>query len=377
MRYFLPALAFFVLVGNAFALVAECPTWQVGDEWAWGERYDLKEMVAPIFQELAKAGSIKDWSCDGKAEGYTVMRVDAVEEGGYRASVRGALELKLKLSVSLPEALGLWTPWLEASMHGMIRMDGTLLQTTQLALKEQQIALTGDFSFTVEGAGTKVTLSVKDFTFLVSIRADEPLDVFNFPIEVGESWTFGSHLHETVSLRWPIEVSLRFFEYENSFSEEIREEYSADEVYEGWGTCTRVVEMEVDGIKDNCFEIKVGPKIPGSEAFPILLYYSPRRKNVVAFSLDWTDILSSFQPALEKIETETPEMPLAFSEYLQVLSETLQSMEVEGTLVITSLSPQEAYRRMEAMGRAEIPWVLLGVPIVIVVCVLLVRKFYW
>jgi hypothetical protein len=379
MRYslLLGLVLLLTLASGVFAQTAECPSWQVGDEWAWGGSYDLKEVVVPFLQELVRSGEVGSWKCDGKLESYEVVKIDAIEEECYLASVKGGSALEFELSLN-PQAAG-ESP-LEVSAQGVIKANGTgSITVRQLAFKTAAIAITGDFSFTVKTTGLKMSFSVRDFRVDLSVLADEPLDFFNFPIEVGENWTFRSRLRESFSLCGRVEGNISMFGYENSFSEEIREENFVDVIVEGFCTCPRMVEMKVDEIPDNCFEIKIHSRFTEPEGFvlPIVftLYYSPSKRQVIASSFDLVDILSAFETSIKTVGREiSPELGGSFEE----LGRALQSIsEVEGTLSITSLSPQEALRRIEGIGKkSEIPWILLGIPAVIIACILLVRKFY-
>ncbi len=356
------------LAGSAFAQVAECPNWQAGDEWAWGGSYDLKETLSSLLQQLETSGIIGNPKCEGKLEGYGVMRVEAVEGEHYRTSLKSGVELDFKISATSQGVPA------EISGYGVEKVDGILFFTTQqLAFENAEMTAVGNFSFSVKGPGLEAKLKAKDFQLNLSLTTDEPLDLFCFPIEVGENWSFLSGVHASFSLHGWVEGKVSMLGYENSFSQEIREEYTTGMVVEGWCECTRLVEMEVDGGRDHCLEIKIHPR--SSEIFPLTLtgYYSPAKKNWVAFALNTADLLSTLGSALGSAEGRVPaQLSGSFGE----LEEALQSVGVGTTLPISSLSPREALKRIEAMGRGiQIPWALVGVPIIAIVCALLVKKF--
>jgi hypothetical protein len=366
----LPVLALLLaLSGSAFAEVAECPNWQAGDEWAWGGSYDLKETLSSLLQQLETSGVIGNWKCGGKLEGYSVMRVEAIEGEHYRTSLKSGVELRdFKISATAQEASA------EISGYGVAKADGTLYYTVQeLAFENAEITITGNFSFSMKGPGLEMKFKARDFQLNLSLTTDKPTDFFCFPIEVGENWSFRGSEHASYSLHGWVEGEVKMLNYENSFSQEIREGDTTDMVVEGWCECTRLVEIEVDGGRDRCFEIKI--HAGSSEIFPLTLtgYYSPAKKNWVAFTLDAADLLSTLGSALGSAGEEVPaQLSGSFGE----LEEALQSVHGGSTLPVSSLSPREALTRIESMGEGiQIPWVLVGVPIIAIVCALLVKKF--
>jgi hypothetical protein len=374
MRYtlFLTVGLLLSLTGSVFAQVAERPTWQVGDEWAWGESYDLGEILSPLLRQLKNRGVIGEWKCGGKLEGYAVSRVEAVEAEHYLVSAKGGMELKdFKISLTAPEPAG---ASIDLSGRGVAKADGAFYFTTQkLAYENGEMAITGNFSLSFQGPGIEIGFKLKDLRCTFSVVYHEPLDVFNFPIEVGENWSFRGSGHMSLSVRGWAEGRISMLNYENSFSEEIKLDEENDEFVEGFCECTRTVEMDVYGQRETCFEVKI--HFGGTLPLAFTAYYSPARKNWVAFALEWTDLLSTIESAMGTAETRAPsQLSGSFGE----LEEALQSLGgVGGTLTMTSISPGEALRRIESMGKeTQVPWVLLGIPIVIIVCVLLVKKFY-
>jgi hypothetical protein len=361
------------LTASVFAQVAECPNWQVGDEWAWGESYNLGEILSPLFRQLEENGAVRGWKCGGKLEGYVVSRVEAVEGEHYLTSMKGGAELSdFRVSLTSPEMQG---ASVNVSGSGVAKVYGTSRLTRQLAYENGEMTIIGNLSLNLQVPGLDMNFKLRDIQCFLSVSYEEPLDTFQFPIEVSENWSFQGLGHFRLSVHGWAEGKISMLNYENSFSEEIKLDEENDWLVQGSCVCTRTVEMDVDGQRDNCFEVKIYSTETGTIPIAFTAYYSPAKKSWVAFTVSWEDLLSTVESAIETTESRAPSQ---LSGSFEKLEESLQSLgEVMGTLTVTSLSPQEALKRIEAMGKGtQTPWVLMAVPVAIIICILLVKKFY-
>lgn len=344
-------------LGPALAQVAERPIWQVGDAWAWGGSYDL-------------GGSWTGLSSRGRLEAYAVTRVETIENGCYNNSMKLGIELEdLKISVSAEGASA------EIRGSGMLKGDGTLSYTVEeLAASSGQLTLTGWFSFGIKAPGLEAEAKLRNFTVQIQATCDPPIDFYDFPMEVGENWLWGGRVLAKVSVHGWVEAAAKMIGYENSFTQEIREEETSEEFINGQNSCTRLVPVVVDGATEDCFEILVS--LPFSEELPpipmLYLYYSPTKRNLVGASIPWAGLLSL--PSQMGERTEVPPQLSGSFEQLGSMLESLQGTE-GSALSFYSISPTEAERRISAMGKGfEIPWVAVAViPALVVVVVLVAR----
>jgi hypothetical protein len=365
------------LVSSVFAQVTELPTWQAGEEWAWGGSYDLNEILSSVFQQLVESGVVGNWEGGGRLDSYGLMRVESIEDEHYRTSLKSGMLLNLKVSLIPPAASPEVAKLFEARIHGAMRANGTMLLTRQLALERMEITIRGDFAVNMKGGGFEWDIRGSDFWLSLSIAIDEPLNLLNFPITVGENWKFQSTVHAFCSIKGQLQGKIVTPDYENSFSERIGWDNAFDMFIQGFCQCTGVAEMDIDGVKDNCFEIEVQEFSQGaSQVLPLTfrVYYSPVKKNLVAFEMDWSDFLLTMESALEPAVRKEAMVPDTYEE----IKGALRSASETETLRLSYHSPQEVRQALAKIEttKKEISWVLVAVPVIIVASIVLVKRFY-
>lgn len=207
---------------------AEKPEWNEGDEWSMEYEKELDNLFAPSLDQLDdipdQNQNIEDleYSVDGKVGFYQIYKVTEATSEEYTMSIKagGGLEVSGDFSITteMPKE-GTYSSDEEPAMTDKTisgdgsfefsqSIEGTAHFTNDLELKDMDLEITlkisGDFniknfprinrtseSMVVEYENYDGGASGKVKTTL-NIEFSPALDIFNFPIEVGEKWNITS-----------------------------------------------------------------------------------------------------------------------------------------------------------------------------------------
>lgn len=315
---------------------AELPTWNVGLTWAMGKPdFDLSFTYTSMGMTLDATGS---------GSYYVIYKVGAIEGQEYRVDVTGGLEMIMDIDIS--GSVG-GEP-VSGSMHMTMaaKVDGTIYYTRdELAVVRANETLDLDigFSGSITAAGQTQSFSGSmDVSGNIGITFDPPLDIFDFPITVGESWTAESVATVTGSMSG----TMRMDSVEQSISQPLAETVNVSLSI----SCPGTVDIP---LASTCYKIVVSGT-GMAQASPFMpanvLYYSPDRGFIVAAELPFGEALSGASFGSE--------------ENIPFVGGIAGG---EETITLSSVTEQEARDAIAEMGAKGIDIVLIGAIVAIVI----------
>jgi len=327
---------FLTTVQMGMAQQAELPTWDVGLTWAMGEPdFDISFTYTTMGITLDASGS---------GSYYVIYKVGAVESQEYRVDLTGGLDIVMDIDISGSSL----EQEVSGSMHMTMaaKVDGTIYYTKdELAVvrANETLDLGMDFSGTVTAAGQTQSFSGSmDVTGNMGITFDPPLDIFDFPMTVGESWTAESVATVTGSMSGAIKMD----GVEQDLSQPLD-----DTVYVSLSiSCPGTVNIP---LASTCYKIVVSgtgmaqasPFIPAN-----VLYYSPDKGFIVAAELPFGEALGSASLGSEGSIPFVGDLAGG-----------------EETIILSSVSEQEAQDAIAGIGTKGINPILIGAIVAIVI----------
>jgi len=257
---------------------AELPTWNVGDTWAMGAR-DVD--LGPMFKALLEATPGVTANVSGKASCYVIYKVEGEDAQYYRVSVTQGVEMNLSGTISGTQYGTTFSGTINMSM--VAKGGGNAYYTKdKLALAKGDMALnlTMDLSMDAGAAGSMDMSG--DMAINVSFTASPPLDIFNFPISVGENWTAESDLTMTGRITGRFTGKVRAMGMERSLDNTIDQPISETTHVSLSMSCPGTADIQ---LASTCYKIAIsgtGVMPSGMFAPGVVLYYSPDRRFVAA-----------------------------------------------------------------------------------------------
>ena len=338
-------LLFLTTVQTGMAQQAELPTWDVGLTWAIGKP-DI---------DLTFTYTTMDMTVDTTGSGsyYVIYEVAAIEGQEYKVDVAGGLDMIMDMDISGVSA----GQQVSGSMHMTMaaKVDGTIYYTKNeiaVARADETLDIDMEFSGSFTGGGQTVSLSGSlDASGNMSTTFNPSLDIFEFPITVGESWTAESVATVTGSMSGSISLTVATDGEEQSFSEPISESLDQTVNVSLSVSCPNTVDIP---LASTCYKLVVsGTGMAQASPFmsASVLYYSPDSGFVVASELPFDEALSGASLGSEE------DIPL-FGEI----------MGGEETIALSSVTEQEARDAIEGIGAEGIDnMVLIGAIVAIVI----------
>lgn len=330
---------FLTTVQMGVAQQAELPTWDIGLTWAMGEPdFDLSFTYTTMGVTLDATGG---------GSYYVIYKVGAIEGQEYRVDLTGGLEIIMDIDIS--------GDYFEQEVSGSMRMtmavkvDGTIYYTRdELAVvrTSETVDLDIGFSGTVTAVGQTQSINGSmEASGNMSITFDPPLDILDFPITVGESWTAESVAAVTGS----ISGTMKMDSEEQDLSQPLD-----DTVYVSLSiSCPGTVDIP---LASTCYKIVVSgtgmaqasPFIPAN-----VLYYSSNKGFFVAAELPFGEALSGAS--------------LGSEGSVPFVGDIAGSEEI---ITLSSVTEQEAQDALAGMGAKGINPILIGAIIAIVIVVI-------
>lgn len=315
---------------------AELPTWDVGLTWAMGEPdFDLSFAYTTMGMILDATGS---------GSYYVIYKVGAIEGQEYRVDLTGGLEIIMDIDISGDY----FEQQVSGSMHMTmtVKVDGTIYYTRdELAVvrASETLNLDIEFSGNVTAAGQTQSINGSmEASGNMSITFDPPLDIFDFPITVGDSWTAESVATVTGSMSGTMKMDGE----EQDLSQPL-----ADTVYVSLSiSCPGTVDIP---LASTCFKIVVSgtgmaqasPFIPAN-----VLYYSPDKGFFVAAELPFGEALGGAS--------------LGSEGSVPFVGDIAGS---EETIILSSVGEQEAQDAIAGIGTKGINPILIGAIVAVVI----------
>lgn len=271
----------FLATAQAGTPQAQPPTWKVGDTWAMGAKdLDLTPLLYYVIQNMREKYEARGMSIDADLTGtltvYEIFKVEEVQTTQYKVAVSLGLETNVGGTVT--------TTFFGKTYSGSLNFTLTMkadgfdyFTKDSLALAKEEMSGDIDLTMSMAVAGQTADITI-DATFQLTMTYDTPLDIFNFPIEVGDSWTAESSavLTGTVSGKM---VMAGMGEKSISLPLENTTFVSAD--FQCPSTANVTLE---DGSVSTCYKItQSGVRIGDVSPTPLggTLYYSPDRGFIV------------------------------------------------------------------------------------------------
>ncbi|MDD1767069.1 MAG: hypothetical protein LUQ27_00690 [Methanomassiliicoccales archaeon] len=219
----------FLFAAPAVSAQANAPVWEEGYKWAMGKEVDIGTAVgdtSDIEEALAAYGvSVEQFDIDGTAESWIVFEVVDVTDSEYNLSVDCAGKVAAEVHVSITAQLwqaGTYTASEFASApteqktididlvedFGIVLNGNVVFEKTTMAVKsiafDLQASAVGSFDATnipsIESSGTNVIVSYStynievsfDLDMSVNVDFDPALNLYDFPLDVGDEWTIES-----------------------------------------------------------------------------------------------------------------------------------------------------------------------------------------
>jgi hypothetical protein len=196
-------------------------------------------------------------------------------------AVTAGLEMNMNYSVSYQEQQ------ISMSAAAVVKINGTAYYTKDnLAISRQDLTLDLDMNISASGMGQNTSGSF-DMTGTMSAVYNPALNIFDFPISVGENWTSESDVTITGSLSGKANIAGVEQSVSLPLDNTMHISFSAN--------CPSTQDMELaDGTTSTCYKIvassasQLGP-IPFTGTY----YYSPDQRFVVAQELTFGNMMSS------------------------------------------------------------------------------------
>jgi hypothetical protein len=347
---------------------AEVPNWNIGDTWAMGARdIDLTPIFTAVIENMQQYLPSINYTMTGKMGFYMIYKVVEVDAQQYRVSVTENAEMTMTVDVS--GSLGEQQVSASMDMTMIAKIHGTLYFTRD-DLKLTQVDMTiENMNMTFSGNGTGADSVVQnlngsfDISGNMSATFDPPLNLFDFPISVGDSWTINSTATVTGELTGKMNMSV---------TGEHSQEIPLDAVMpiSVSASCPSMKNFTLpDGSTTSAYKIVYsGTAIAGANPFipANIVYYSPDSGFIISQEV-------SFGGAIGSMTAGTQDRYSSF---------TLGATGIESREPLFAMNPmteQEAMSGASELGAGGVDIVLISVivPIVVVVIVtvvLLVRR---
>ncbi len=338
---------------------AEAPTWNVGDSWSMGAMHvDLTPILTALMEDIPGIS----YDASGDMSYYTVYEVVGEDEQYYIMEVNEGAGINMALSFSgsyeAQSGTGSAEVFMTVTINGTTRHLKNNLAITQV---EGTIDMKMDMSFSGSGFGTS-ELSLPGGSASLDLSGDfqatfePPLDIFDFPITIGDSWLINSTATVTGNLSGTINIP-GF----GSQSQDIP--LDATVPISITATCPETQNLTLPGGSvTTAYKIVLSGTGMGS-ANPFMpasvLYYSPDSGYVVAQELSFGDAMSA--------------MTTGNQDELSMFS--LGAAEAGEDQVLFTMNPMtkdEAMSGIAALGSRGMDWLTLGIIVAVILVVIAV-----
>jgi hypothetical protein len=178
---------------------AEAPVWQVGDNWAMGTgNIDLGSMLNAIMENAkSKIPGAQDitYSASGSMAFYVIYRVENVSTEQYTVSLteNGHIDMSFDMSGTYQGQQGSIHIKMTMAMnvHGFLYFtkDDLKLARIEMTIENMNMVLTGE----MEAGDYSQPLDMSfEASGDIDMTCDPPLNMFDFPISVGDNWNINS-----------------------------------------------------------------------------------------------------------------------------------------------------------------------------------------
>ncbi len=331
---------------------------------------DLAPIFAALVENMQQYGI--NYSMAGKLSFYLIYKVTGADAQQYTVATTEGAEMTMTISMSGSYGGQQVSGSGDATM--VVKIDGTSYFTKDnLALKRLDATIDMDMTFTASGTGMGTIGATSysgtmDVSGSLSITYDPPLNLFDFPISAGDSWSINSTATMTGNLTGKISMpGYGDYSLDTPLTTTIPISISA--------SCTGTQNYTLpDGSTTTAYKIVYsGTSLGGSNPFipAATIYYSPDQGFIVAQELSFDDALGGMTVGTQE-DYKGYTFGASDVKSGQALFTMAPMTEAEARSAIGGLGKAEAGADLVLIG--AIVAVLVIVIVLIVVAVLLVRR---
>lgn len=355
------AFLLMLVVSQTAVSQAEAPTWNVGDTWGMGARdIDLTPIFAALIENMGGYMQGIDYTVTGNLSYYLIYEVVAEDAQQYTMSTTEGAEMIMTMSMN--GSYGGQQISASGNATMTVKMDGTIYYTKDtLAVTQVDATINMDVTLSVTGAGLDglgtqtVSRSLK-LSGNLSAVFDPPLNLFDFPISVGDSWTINSTATVTGNLSGTMSMP--------GFGEQsLDTPMDATLPISISATCPGTQNFTLpDGSVTAAYKIVLSgtgmgganPLMPAS-----VIYYSPEQRFIIAQDLSFEDAINGMTAGKKE----------------DYSSLTFGVAELESGQTLFTMNPmtkEEATNAMAGLGAGGIDLVLLGVILAVIIAIVVI-----
>jgi len=329
---------------------ADVPTWSVGDSWGMGKKsYDISSFLNSAYQEMENLYGFS-YSGSGTMDFYLLYKVTGETSSQYTLSLDEGIEIDATINMS--GSYGGQSVSAAADMTMSILGDGSLnVNKSDLSISGGTLTL--DMDVKVNSSGTSGGMAANVNMTLgasgtMTVQFDPALDLFDFPISVGENWQIETTMTTSGSMTGSVNIP-------GYGSETIDVPLNESTEITITATCTGTTQIQTaDGNTVTAYVIELS----GTGANPFItgttLYYSPEEKFIVSQQIDLAKALS------ESMGGSTSEL----SSYTMGFSSTSEGEEL---FTASPMTESEVSEAIETIGTSESNILPLLIVVIVIV----------
>lgn len=292
--------AIFLLVAFSQIAVpqAEAPTWNVGESWGLGAKdVDLTAALSQLMENMESMMPGTSFQIPtARMSFYTLQEVVGQDSQYYNVSVNEGDELTMDMTFNSSYQ----GQSVSGSMHidMVMKMNGTIYYSKD-SLSPARFNGTMSMQMTFSGSGSGMGTSATnvngsmDVSGNVDVTYNPSVNLFDFPISVGDNWTVNSTATMTGSLSGKMSVA----GLENNVQVPMNSTTDVSMSASCQGTKTITLP---DGTSTTAYKIVYsGTKIGDLNLLPArTVYYSPDKHHIVSEEFSFTDAMSGLSKAI-------------------------------------------------------------------------------
>ncbi|MEW6221833.1 MAG: hypothetical protein AB1476_00720 [Candidatus Hadarchaeota archaeon] len=290
------ACAAFLMTAAAQVVAPQAgvPTWSVGDSWAMGAAdIDLTSIMDALVENMQQYLSGMTLNMTGEMSFYEMFEVTGQDSQFYNLAANQGVEMTSDVTIS-----GAYSgQQMAATVHLVmtLKMNG-MMYFTKDDMRLSKYDGTMDLNMTMSGnAGTLGNLNMTmDVSGNISVTFSPALDLFDFPISVGDNWAINSTATITGAISGKVSMP--------GFGEiPINQNLDSTVNLSISASCPNTSNIALaDGSSTTAYKIVyTGADFSGSNIFlPAgVMYYSPDKRFVVSQELSFTDAMGGLSKA--------------------------------------------------------------------------------
>ncbi len=421
---FLAALMLMPLFTLPVSAETNAPTWEKGESWAMGKEVDLESNLTDgitFIKQMATAQgfNIQDVTAEGKAAAWAVFSVDDVTSDTYilKTEVGAKVQASAHVKVTGPfpaageydssvdslfdPSLSNATKTVEATLkvdYALVLSGTNILNKTDLAIRQlDYTAKTSAYiSFVAtnipgfESTETKSYLNYTNYDVLlkadiqanVLVKFEPALNLYNFPLEVGDEWVVDSTANVSGSVNGFVSATgLQDSMKKQIFTEELRNATGASDFPIELGKLT-TTDKKIENGTINAYEVPIYALMEcTSKTFVTVPNVGPFERYEIKAEADGGPGLTFYYNTYEGfLSAMSPSsIPMLPSEVSSIMPEmTMESTDVKtATAAIDSIESYQATVSNKANGNgAGSDGMIFLIAIIVIIAAVIAVAFF-